>query len=74
MEKVDAYKTEDGKIFTSEIEAINHETTIRLNLELMEVVESIYSYDMSREEVCDALKENSKKLARILGEIAENSK
>jgi hypothetical protein len=71
MEKIDAYRTEDGKVFTSEIEAKKHETMGKLDNDLMQVVEKIHSYDMTRQELCNDLKNNASEFARILGKIAE---
>lgn len=68
IQKVDAWRTPDGEVFTDEKEAIRHQKAVTLEEKLNAIVEDAYYYNCGPEEIVRGLLEQKDELIEALEE------
>lgn len=66
MKEIKAFETKDGKVFTKEEDAIEHEAMLNLRNRIADFVDRHYYSEMSRSDIENVLFENHDELWKAL--------
>ena len=70
MQKINAFKTDDGKIFENEEEAVIHDMELEFDDRLEKLCIDTFTYDMTVDDIFKAIKDNKQDFREIFGLIA----
>lgn len=66
VDKIQAWKTLDGKVFENECDALNHDRDLKLRAFFKELFNSFYYYSISESDIINHLMDNKDKIREIL--------
>lgn len=66
MERIEAYRTFDGKVFGTREKAEQHERRVRENVKLKELIHQLYTENLTAYDLADKLIEEKEQLRQIL--------